>query len=416
MPPDIADLPIYDVASEVFEIERSAPLDSQSDIDLGEHFTEPHVCARFARQVSTELIRNYRVRDVTLDASLMLLMRGRTPLRETRYLVSDDEYAATQIKPYPLVHHDPAEHFIIGSNRAWHNYYHWLIQAVPAIDWALRQGGHLKVTLVLPPLRRWQEETLALLGCQDVARLILHPSGTYHFPSAEFSDFLGERMPGLVAPAAMATFRRLSNSVPWPRDTADAIYVARTDAQDRAMENESELIGMLERQGVRIIVPGTLSIAEQIAAFRAARLVIGPHGAGLSNIVFCQPRSLVYEMLPRFYPNAAFNRIAQMADLNYWADMFEGSASADVHGGTWRIDLDVVATRLDAIRKKLAATPRVESAMDFLRRTQAEQPDDAAPSPPRSAPLEPLSAPEPQRIGLLRRAAAAFARLLSRRR
>ncbi len=415
MPSDIADLPIYDVASEVFEIERSVPLDSQSDIDLGEHFTELHVRERFSRQVSTELIRNYRVRDVILDASLMLLMRGRTPLRETRYFVTDDEYAATQVKPYPLVHHDPTEHFIIGSNRAWHNYYHWLIQAVPAIDWALRQGGNLKVTLVLPPLRRWQEETLTLLGYQDVSRLILDPSGHYHFPSAEFSDFLGERMPGLVAPTAMTTFRRLSQSVPWPRDAAEVIYVARTDAPDRRVENEGELISMLERQGVRIIVPGALSVSDQIATFRAARLVIGPHGAGLSNIVFCQPRSFVYEILPRFYPNAAFNRIAQMAGLNYWADMFEGTTGADVHSGTWHIDLAIVTRRLDAIREKLAATSRVESAMDFLRRTQAERPDDHAP-PPRPAPLEASPARQVKRTGQLRRAAAALARVLSGRR
>ena len=95
-------------------------------------------------------------------------------------------------------------------------------------------------------------------------------------------------------------------------------------ARNRVAENEAELIDLLERQGVRIVVPGTLSVAEQIAAFRAARLVIGPHGAGMSNIVFCQSGSFVYEMLPRDYPNAAFNRLAQAAGVNYWADLFEG--------------------------------------------------------------------------------------------
>ena len=186
----------------------------------------------------------------------------------------------------------------------------------------------------------------------------------------------------MVVRAAMATFRRLSQPVPWMRGAAEAIYVARTDAPERVAENEAELIALLERQGVRIVVPGALSVAEQIAAFRAARLVIGAHGGGMSNIVFCQSGSFVYEMLPRHYPNVAFNRLAQAAGVNYWADLFEGVGEGNPYQRGWRIDLEIVAARLDAIRQRIAATPRLESAMVFLRRTQAAHPDEGAYSDP----------------------------------
>ena len=176
-------------------------------------------------------------------------------------------------------------------------------------------------------LRPFQEETLRLLGYQDLPRLILDISSHYRFASAEFSDFLGDRMHQMVSRTAMATYRSLSQVAPWLPGAAEEIYVARTDAGDRAMENEAELIELLQRQGVRIIVPGTLPVVEQIAAFRAARLVIGPHGAGLSNLVFCRSGSFVYEVLPRHYPNVAFNRVAQAAGLNYAADMFESAGA-----------------------------------------------------------------------------------------
>ena len=209
---------------------------------------------------------------------------------------------------------DPKDHYIIGCNRASHDYYHWLTQSLPAIDLSLRHPSHRKLTLVLSSLQPWQVETLALLGYQDVPRLTLGSSDTFLLPSAEFSDYLGESARRhMVVRAAMATFRRLSQPVPWMRGAAEEIYVARTDAPERVAENEAELIALLERQGVRIVVPGALSVAEQIAAFRAARLVIGAHGGGMSNIVFCQSGSFVYEMLPRHYPNAAFNRLAQAA-------------------------------------------------------------------------------------------------------
>jgi hypothetical protein len=406
MPSDITDLPISHAAHEVLELERNVPLDGAFEVTLGDSFTDADLRAQFARQERTGAIQLYRLRDVTLDASLMLLLRGRGRITETRYLVTDQEYADALVKPLPAVPLDPTEHYIIGCNRAWHNYYHWLIQSLPAIDLGLRHRTHRKVTLVLSSLQPWQQETLALLGCQDVPRLTLQVPDTFLLPSTEFSDFLGERMPRIVTRAAMATFRRLSQAVPWGRATAEEIYVARTDARNRVAENEAELIGLLERQGVRIVVPGALPVAEQIATFRAARLVIGPNGAGMSNIVFCQSGSFIYEMLPRHYPNAAFNRLAQAAGLNYWADLFDGRGEGPVHERIWRIDLDLVAARLDAIRARMAATPRLEPAMVFLRRTQATHPDEAA--APAPVPEADVVAGEP------RRRRGWFARLFSR--
>jgi capsular polysaccharide biosynthesis protein len=401
------DLPIGEAAWDMQQIERVAAIDAAFDIELGDTFSDPRLRANFARLPNTGVLCCYQLSDVTLDASLMLLLRGRARIPETRFLVGDDDYADTLVKPLPATLMDPTMHYVIGCNRAWHNYYHWLIQAVPAIDWAVRRHGRQRLVLVLPPLRSWQEETLALLGCQDVARLTLDVSGTYQFPDVEFSDFLGARMPGLASHAAAATFRRLAAPAPWRHDTADEIYVARTDAQNRIAENEAQLIELLDRQGVRIIVPGTLPLAEQIAVFRAARLVIGLHGAGMSNIAFCQPRSFVYELLPQCYPNVCFNRVAQSIGLNYWADLFESFGQGDVHLRTWRIDLDIVAARLAAIRTRIAATPRVESAMSFLRRTQTAQPVEA--------PAPPVAEQEPPRPrGLRPRWMRALARLVSR--
>jgi capsular polysaccharide biosynthesis protein len=407
MPSDVTDLPIVDAAHEVVDLERSTPLDGEFDITLGDSFTDPHLRAHFARQERTGAIRLYRLRDVTLDASLMLLLRGRSRISDTRYLVTDQEYAHTLVKPLSAIPLDPTEHYVIGCNRAWHNYYHWLVQSLPTIDLGLRLNTHRKLTLVLSSLRPWQEESLALLRCQDIPRQTLQVSDTFLLPSAEFSDLLGQHTPAMVSRAAMTTFRRLSQAVPWPYGAADEIYVARTDAHNRVALNEPELIELLERQGVRIVVPSTLSVAEQIAAFRAARLVIGPHGAGLSNIVFCQSGSFVYELLPRHYPNAAFNRLAQAADLNYWADLFDGIAQGDVHASTWRIDLDLVAKRLDAIRARIAGTPRQESAIQFLKRTQVAHPDEAA-APVRAPVADPVATEPPRRRGW-------FARLFSRR-
>jgi hypothetical protein len=370
------DLPIAEAAWDVLEVERAAPVQGDFDVFLGDSFANPVTRSRFARQERTEALNSYRLREVTLDASLMLLLIGRSRIPETRYLVTDQEYAETLVKPLILMRQDPSQYYVVGCNRPRRNYYHWLVQSLPAIDCALRQRGAHRVTLLLPELLPWQAETLALLGYQDVPRLTLDQSKTYLLPEAEYSEFLGYRPSSIVSYAAAATFRRLAAAAPWLPDSADEIYVARTDAQNRAVANEAELIDFLRRQGVRIIVPGSLSVAEQIAVFRTARLVIGPHGAGMSNIAFCQPRSFVYELLPQNYPNVCFNRIAQSVGLNYCADLFEAGGAGDVHQQTWRIDIDLVAAQLDSIRGRIAATPRVESAMNFLKRMQSAPPGE----------------------------------------
>lgn len=213
------------------------------------------------------------------------------------------------------------------------------------------------MTLALPSLTPWQEETLALLGYADVPRLTLDPCAHYRMASAEYSDFLGWVLPGVVSRAAAQTYARLRAIVPPALDGTNEIYVARTDTTQRIAVNEADLIAMLERQGVRIVVPGTLPVVRQIAIFRRARLVIGPHGAGLSNIAFCEPGSHVYELLPNHFPNLCFNRLAQSGRLNYWADMFTADPGTGTHERTWRIDLDLVARRLESIRAHIAANP-----------------------------------------------------------
>jgi capsular polysaccharide biosynthesis protein len=231
-----------------------------------------------------------------------------------------------------------------------------MAQSLPAIDWGLRTRRHPNVALALPPLLPWQEEALALLGYTNVPRLTLEPFGHYLLASAEYAEFLGDRAVRTVSRAASATYARLRQAVPPALDGGGEIYVARTDATNRVALNEDALIAMLERQGVCIVVPGSLPVTQQIAIFRRSRLVIGPHGAGLTNIIGCEPGTHLYELVPSHYPNVSFNRLAQGCGLHYWGDVFPSDAGeAGVHERTWRIDLDLVAARLDLIRAQVAA-------------------------------------------------------------
>lgn len=76
------------------------------------------------------------------------------------------------------------------------------------------------------------------------------------------------------------------------------IYVSRGDTPRRRITNEGEILPILESHGFEIVAPGTLSFQEQVALFSEAELIAGPHGAGLTNILFAPINSKVLEIFP----------------------------------------------------------------------------------------------------------------------
>ena len=350
---------IRTLAKEVLSLDPPAPSDTKGSVTLGpsfQHYLSPPAIAAFRRGPDDPFCI-YRLRDVILDASIMALSQGRKPIPETLFLVNQDDYEFALVKALRPELTDPRRHYIVGCNRAFGNYFHWIAQALPAIDWGMRLRRDLDAILALPVLQLpWQEASLALLGYADAPRLTLDAHTHYWLSSAEYADFLGGRMAWSVPTSAAATYARLRQAVPPAEDGDDAIYIARTDSMRRRMLNEDALIAMLQRQGVRIVIPGALPVARQFALFRRARLVIGPHGAGLTNIVACEPGTHVYELVPKDYPNYCYCQIAQACAFHYWCDVFpnedEDVAAQD---RKWHVDLEVVARTLHDIRAHMAA-------------------------------------------------------------
>ena len=234
--PAIVALPsIAVLAREVVWLEQGGSLRA-AEVSLGDSFATllpADAAKQFAAQTTTEPMRTYRLRDVVLDPSIMALFSGRRPIQETLYLVSQDDYDYALEKP---LHPEPTNaqrHYILGGNVSAHNYYHWMTQSLPAIDWGLRNRQQRDAVLALPLLQPWQEASLALLGHADAPRLTLQPTWHYRLASAEYAEFLGDRMTRVVSRAASVTFARLRQAVA-PTATAAARSTWRVPTQPTA--------------------------------------------------------------------------------------------------------------------------------------------------------------------------------------
>ena len=58
-----------------------------------------------------------------------------------------------------------------------------------------------------------------------------------------------------------------------------------------------------------------MSVVDQILLFQSAEFIISPHGAGLSNLLFCEPGTKVIELTPSVEVRPFFWMISDKLDL-----------------------------------------------------------------------------------------------------
>jgi Glycosyltransferase 61 len=79
------------------------------------------------------------------------------------------------------------------------------------------------------------------------------------------------------------------------------IFISRRDGHARNIINEDQVAGCLERYGFETVALGKLGFAAQRQLFREAAIVVGVHGAGLTNLLFCPADVRVLEIMPPLF-------------------------------------------------------------------------------------------------------------------
>jgi len=131
----------------------------------------------------------------------------------------------------------------------------------------------------------------------------------------------------------------------------DRLYVSRNLAGGvvRGIRNEAELIPGLKARGFEIVDPASWPLKRQIERFAVASLVVGPHGAGLTNIMFRAgaPLALV-EIIPdnkewRYY----YCEMSQHLGF-FYLPLLGRSESASDETAPFDVDVEVTLKAVDA--------------------------------------------------------------------
>jgi hypothetical protein len=262
----------------------------------------------------TSFVATLTTGSVTHDAGVVM-NAGATVLEDVSGLGCASDVPTNPLHmsqlPRPRQTPDTVAVLTTGTNQ---NYYHWLVEALPRLDLYERSG--LPIDRFYAPIRtRFQRETLALLGIPRDR--IVPATRQAHLAPARLvaSSFHG----GMSQRKADFLFHRFTaHLMPWA-GPAPRIFISRRGP--RSIVNEREVLRALQPLGFRSCRLETMSLAEQVAVFQRAECVVGPHGAGLTNLLFCRSGTKVIEIGTPYRPWACFYEIAHHRGLDYHLHM-----------------------------------------------------------------------------------------------
>jgi Glycosyltransferase 61 len=335
-------IPIGQAADVYTYFERTMEFRSAGSVNLSARLLNSAHSGSLRAVGRTATIRSYKVRHFVLDGATLFGFQAGRLIEETASLRPEASLTTQRVQSFSDLLQVRGR-VIIGCNPNWTAYHHWLLQCLPAIDWSLSTSHGGDVQLALPDLDQRQEEMLGLLGYAAIPRIPIKPGHGYNFEIGDYSDFLAANSPFLVSGAVLHTMRRLSRAVEPFLGWEGSIYVHSQSDYYGTLENSSQVAEFFRQQGFELIDPAQCEIAELVELFRCARVVVGPHSGGMASVIFCKPGTLVWELFPQHCINPFNQRIAQLAGLDYWADVFDSENQAD--NWTWRVDLAVLAER-----------------------------------------------------------------------
>jgi len=249
------------------------------------------------------------------------------------------------VSPNPL--DEPCISLILALSGG--NYCHFLLDNASRIS-TLSTDEMQRTVLATPHTAKWTREILAMAGShqrvQEIepetpyrVREVMSFNSTQHPMNCGDHDYVG-------------FYRALSRNC--PAHDAKYIYIQRPQNR-RGLENEEEIHALLRKYGYLFVKMEDFDLASQAGLMARAEVILGVHGAGLSNIVFCQQPRILVELIPRNYFTPAFRILAAAVGAQYIP--FLEDISRRTGSETQYTDLFIEVDRLEPLLAKISNQP-----------------------------------------------------------
>jgi len=261
--------------------------------------------ATFRMTIPRARVISYReaARDGDFYPAILTDDRHALDLRELRYRPPHGRALCEAGRPTRL---ERATWFI---ERVYHNHSHWLTAHLPKLL-LLRDRGELDEVLLPAERTEAMDRSMRMVGI-DPARFRTFRTG--ELLRVERLTILGtDRFrPELLrlVPEALGV-----RAAPPPRRR---VYISRAKANRRRLLNEAEVWALLEPEGFEKVCMEDLPFERQVELMRETAMLVAPHGAGLTNMLFCPAGACVVEIADASFANPNFYALASALGHRY---------------------------------------------------------------------------------------------------
>ncbi|MGL6341486.1 MAG: glycosyltransferase family 61 protein, partial [Waterburya sp.] len=183
----------------------------------------------------------------------------------------------------------------ILTNPWSNNYWHWTVDTLTqleGVEYYQQQTGMKPKLIIESNLRSWQRDSLKLLGYNEDDLIV-------------WQDFR-RTVNKLIVPSFRRSYKEIHGEISvsacqWLRQKilnnisrlegdyisfSPKVFISRSKALGRRIANENEVIEALKTLGFATYILEEMSYFEQVKLFAQAQVIVAPHGAGLTNLIF----------------------------------------------------------------------------------------------------------------------------------
>jgi len=227
-----------------------------------------------------------------------------------------DRHSVFSLRALPPLARIPGTTAVLTSSVS-DNYYHWMFDVIVRFELLRLAGIEPDRYILNRGVRPFQQETLRTLGIPQEKIMECRQDTHLEAERLVVPSMSGYAM--LPSKWACETLRRYFLTGPGiePAGGYERIYISRSRASNRRVANEHEVAELLKAYGFRFVSLESLPVSRQAAIFAAAQVVVAPHGAGLTNLVFCSPGTKVIELFSPDHSNDCYWYISRQMNLDY---------------------------------------------------------------------------------------------------
>ncbi|RZK45337.1 MAG: glycosyltransferase family 61 protein [Hymenobacter sp.] len=262
----------------------------------------------------------YEFKDVAVSWNGIVIKGFQLFIQSLAYFTYEEEYSGVFLLRQLIARKKKIKGTVglIYDNWSVSNYYHWLADTLPRL--LVLREKYPDCTLLVPaPIPQYVSLSTAALGFHNILPLEKEAFiQVQHLVMPSHIAHPGRQDPFLIQNVSKELLEAFGYSADMlPSVSMKRIYVSRSRQKVRRLFNEKEILPLLISYGFEIMYFEEMDFEQQVKAMQSAAVVIGVHGANLTNVLFMRAGAQVVELLNEQLPNSCYFQLASNLNLNY---------------------------------------------------------------------------------------------------